>query len=204
MQVMTNGKQRLEEVEESYGGREVGVVLMASSHEILAFDRGAADILNGSSQGPLQAGPEVHIPREILESIRRIKPGTLSPLRTHFQIGELNYVCSTYLMEFGSTDFPLSTITVHIERDLSASEALLDVINEYHLTGREQEVLRGIAIGLTSKEVANRMNISPNTVKAFLRLIMIKMGVTTRSGIVGRLLEHSAGRHVAESRMLVK
>jgi hypothetical protein len=36
------------------------------------------------------------------------------------------------------------------------------------------------------------MAISPNTVKAFLRLIMIKMGVPTRAGIVGRLLDQNA------------
>ena len=41
--------------------------------------------------------------------------------------------------------------------------------------------------GLTSKEIAVRMGISPNTVKAFLRLVMVKMGVSTRSGIVGRI-----------------
>ncbi len=35
--------------------------------------------------------------------------------------------------------------------------------------------------------IAVRMNISPNTVKAFLRLVMVKMGATTRSGIVGRI-----------------
>jgi DNA-binding CsgD family transcriptional regulator len=30
------------------------------------------------------------------------------------------------------------------------------------------------------------MAISPNTVKAFLRMIMVKMGVSTRSAIVGK------------------
>jgi DNA-binding CsgD family transcriptional regulator len=33
------------------------------------------------------------------------------------------------------------------------------------------------------------MNISPNTVKAFLRLIMIKMGVSRRVGILSKVLE---------------
>ena len=40
--------------------------------------------------------------------------------------------------------------------------------------------------GFTNKEVGQRMNISPNTVKAFLKLIMMKMGVSTRSGIIGK------------------
>ena len=42
--------------------------------------------------------------------------------------------------------------------------------------------------GLSSKEIANRMNVSPNTVKAFLRLIMIKTGVSSRSAVVGKIM----------------
>jgi len=42
--------------------------------------------------------------------------------------------------------------------------------------------------GLTSKEIADRMNISPNTVKAFIRQIMMKTRASTRSGIVGKVL----------------
>jgi DNA-binding CsgD family transcriptional regulator len=32
------------------------------------------------------------------------------------------------------------------------------------------------------------MKISPNTVKAFLRIVMVKMGVSTRSGILGKVI----------------
>ena len=39
--------------------------------------------------------------------------------------------------------------------------------------------------GLTNKEIASRMSISANTVRAFIRMIMVKLGVSTRSGIVG-------------------
>ena len=46
-------------------------------------------------------------------------------------------------------------------------------------------------MGLSTKGLAREMNISPNTVNAFLRLIMIKMGVTTRAGVVGKVLEQN-------------
>jgi DNA-binding CsgD family transcriptional regulator len=59
----------------------------------------------------------------------------------------------------------------------------------YGLTDREREVMEGVSLGLTTKMLGDRMNISPNTVNAFLRMIMIKLGVTTRAGIVGKLLE---------------
>ena len=42
--------------------------------------------------------------------------------------------------------------------------------------------------GLSSKEIANRMDVSPNTVKTFLRLIMIKMGVSSRAAIVAKVI----------------
>ena len=41
--------------------------------------------------------------------------------------------------------------------------------------------------GLTSKEIGQEMSISPNTVKAFLRSAMTKMGVSTRAGLIGRI-----------------
>jgi DNA-binding CsgD family transcriptional regulator len=56
-----------------------------------------------------------------------------------------------------------------------------------HLTPREQETVRLLANGFTNKEIAARMGVSVNTVKAFLRSVMLKLGVTTRAGIVGRL-----------------
>ena len=55
----------------------------------------------------------------------------------------------------------------------------------FHLTEREREVVELLIQGLTNKEIAGRMNISPNTVRAFIRMVMGKLGVSTRSGIVG-------------------
>jgi len=62
--------------------------------------------------------------------------------------------------------------------------------NQFHLTCREKEIVTLLSEGLTSKEIAGRMRISSNTVKAFLRQIMSKMGVSNRSGILGKALRH--------------
>lgn len=60
------------------------------------------------------------------------------------------------------------------------------------LTPREQETVALLADGLTNKEISARMGVSVNTVKAFVRSVMLKLGVTTRAGIVGRLLQVTA------------
>ena len=75
-----------------------------------------------------------------------------------------------------------------LERYSSGVEALTELTQQFDLTTREREVVELLLQGLTSKEIATRMNISPNTVKAFLRLVMVKMDVSTRSGIVGKMV----------------
>jgi DNA-binding CsgD family transcriptional regulator len=81
-------------------------------------------------------------------------------------------------------------ITFHLQRDASPNGAILQIVSRCGLTPREEAVLRGISIGLTTKEIAQRLNISPNTVKTYLHSIMIKLRVTTRAAIVGKLLNY--------------
>ena len=63
---------------------------------------------------------------------------------------------------------------------------------KFHLTARERETLHFPLQGMTSKEIATGMGISPHTVQAFLRLVMSKMQVSTRSGILGRIFDISS------------
>jgi DNA-binding NarL/FixJ family response regulator len=82
-------------------------------------------------------------------------------------------------------------VALRLQRAHSVSETLDHVAANYHLTEREHETLRGVANGLTSKEMAFRMNISANTVKVFLRFIMIKVGVNTRTELAAKILTES-------------
>jgi DNA-binding NarL/FixJ family response regulator len=49
------------------------------------------------------------------------------------------------------------------------------------LTGREEEVLRWLAKGLTNKEIAQRLNLSEGTVKNYVTTIFQKFGVQDRT-----------------------
>jgi len=171
---------------------DVGLVLMDLSLNLIACDRGAASILNYASQSGASPGGLANLPTELLDMLRNRQPNDSSPLKTHIRIGLCEYVCRAYFVEGPEGVFVQPILALHLERDLSASDAASEVGSRYNLTEREMEALKGILIGLGSKEVAERMNISPNTVKAFLRLIMIKMGVTTRAGIVAKVLQNRA------------
>jgi DNA-binding CsgD family transcriptional regulator len=77
-----------------------------------------------------------------------------------------------------------------IERTSRRNDCLRRLIQQFKLTPREREAVMFLAEGLTSKEIALKMNVSPHTVESFLRMVMIKLGVTTRSGIVGKVSGH--------------
>lgn len=74
-----------------------------------------------------------------------------------------------------------------LERSANEAGELAEICMRFRLTPREQEAVELLFEGLTNKEIANRMEISAHTVKAFLRLVMVKMSVSTRSGIVGKI-----------------
>jgi DNA-binding CsgD family transcriptional regulator len=170
---------------------EVGLVLLDLSLKLIGYDRGAAAILNSHPAGPRPDAARF-LPSEILDILRGRKLTDSSPVKTHFRMGKIDYMCRAYLLESYTGLAPEPMVALHLERVSSTSDAICEVGNKFSLTDREQEVLRGVSMGLTSKEVADRMNISPNTVKAFLRLIMIKMGVTTRGGIVANILTRAS------------
>lgn len=58
----------------------------------------------------------------------------------------------------------------------------------FHLSPRQREAVWGVMQGFTTKEIAAQMRVSPHTVKQFIRQSMEKLGVTTRAGIVGRIV----------------
>jgi DNA-binding CsgD family transcriptional regulator len=67
--------------------------------------------------------------------------------------------------------------------------SISEIGGRYNLSARELEAVEFLLSGLTSKEIADRMKISTNTVKATLRVVMIKMGVSTRSGVIAKIIQ---------------
>lgn len=52
------------------------------------------------------------------------------------------------------------------------------------LTPRQAELLRGLALGLTNKELSVRIGVTQETVKGYLKDVYRRLGVTTRAGAV--------------------
>jgi DNA-binding CsgD family transcriptional regulator len=179
---------------------EEGVVLMNFSLQVIACDAGADAILRSHSQRSRTQGVALVIPEEILSLTISYKHGHMASGRTSVQIGGYQYICRAYVMEPQNRAATQPMVMLHLQRDTAAADAVRQIAREYDLTDREEQALLGLARGLTSREVAEEMDISPHTVKAYVRLIMIKMGVSRRAAIVGKLLEYNGGLNESSSR----
>jgi len=101
--------------------------------------------------------------------------------------GKRRYICKTFQVNcIGHASLHIAFAVV-LERAVAGCLTTTELSEQFALTHRECETVEYLLQGLTSKEIASRMNISPNTVKAFLRLVMVKMKVSTRSGIAGKI-----------------
>jgi DNA-binding CsgD family transcriptional regulator len=62
------------------------------------------------------------------------------------------------------------------------------IFRQWNLSRREQDIVRLLLEGRYNKEIANNLNLSPNTVKSYMKLLSRKVGVSGRTGLIGRLL----------------
>ena len=128
-----------------------------------------------------------------------------------FHSAKRTYLCRSFPLDLARNNKPENhkgngsgqsegLLVVMLERRSNEAVSIAEITARYGLTAREQETVQFLLEGFTSKEIAQRMKISPNTLKAFIRLVMVKMGVSTRSGIIGKVvgprvgLESGAGR----------
>lgn len=168
-------------------GTEVGFVLLDSTLDPVLLNRSAAEILCYPLKPAQQCQHSFLAERVRIMLVASYSSGG-SPIVSEFRSGKRLYHCRVFRLDAQVKDYSQLSLAVLFERGSSASLSFTQVAQKYHLTTREQQVLEFLLQGLTSKEIADRMNISTNTVKAFLRLIMIKMGVSTRSGILGKAI----------------
>ena len=114
-------------------------------------------------------------------------PGRVSVCK-EFLSGSRHYVCQLFDVHLPGKSSKGSSLALLFERSAGAKGDAAKICQQYHLTPREAEAVRLLILGLASKEIAARMRISPNTVKVFLRLAMVKMGASSRSGIMSKFI----------------
>jgi DNA-binding CsgD family transcriptional regulator len=165
-----------------------GFLLLDSSLNPLFVNSAAAEILSYPRKPEKQKKLDDFLVTKIRSTLFSERASRASSPVTTFQSGRRVYQCRSYRFNAFAKGEPGASLAVLLERSPRGPIPLVHVSEKFHLTNREQEVFQYLSDGRTTKEIALGMEISPNTVKAFLRVIMLKMGVSTRSGIVGKAI----------------
>jgi DNA-binding CsgD family transcriptional regulator len=154
----------------------------------MAFNREAAAILGFRSKSENDRCQALQVPDDIADHLDwdDLKYGRAFTI--DFQVGRRRYCCHASPMILCSLSLPSPLVSLTLQRNCSTDEVLSAAALRFNLTAREREALKGISSGLTSKEVAERMKISPNTVKVYARTVMMKLGVTTRAAVLAKIL----------------
>lgn len=79
--------------------------------------------------------------------------------------------------------FDIMQLSRDLEKHAMIEERLLTPPEDYQLSEREQEVLDLVANGLSSKEIASRLNIAVNTVNTHRKSITRKTGIKSVAGL---------------------
>jgi DNA-binding CsgD family transcriptional regulator len=167
---------------------DAGFLLLDSSLRPIYANQDAAGILCYPTVPKVSKALMQVIKKRIDSLLCGHVPSAGNPSLVEFTSGKRRYLLRAFYLD-SQVNQPLQpTYAVLIERGHHVLLELAHVSNQYNLTNREIETMRLLLGGLTSKEIASHMKISPNTVKVFLRQIMLKMGVTTRAGIIGKFV----------------
>jgi DNA-binding CsgD family transcriptional regulator len=165
-----------------------GLLLLDSSLSPMWFNREAVQILGYPDNVESLTNSEFLLRETIRSRLLTPSPAGESVFVKELQSGLRCYSCRAFPIDSHPEELCQPTTAVLLERARLGSIPLSQVCQHFNLTQREQEVLMHLLQGIRNKEIADRMNISSSTVRAFLRLIMIKMGVSSRSAIVGKIL----------------
>lgn len=165
-----------------------GFLLLNGSLQPVAFNAEAVQILAYPTKPDGIRYKDVFLKDKIRSSLLNHQNGSQQTFVKEYRSGGRQYVCRAFKIDCVARADALFTTALLLERHCSTATELHDLLLQFDLTPREQEAVMLLVEGLTSKEIAQRMKISPNTVKAFLRLVMVKMDVSTRSGIVGKIV----------------
>ncbi len=167
---------------------EPGFVLLDEHCHPVTFNRAALQILAFPTKPDQIKQPTVFLKDTVASNLLNSQGKYRLEFVREYQSGGRRYACRAFQLHSNGTAKPGLAVALLLERHTSTGDALGDLTRQFDLTEREIQTVALLLEGLTSKEIATRMDISPNTVKAFLHLVMLKMGVSTRSAIIGKIV----------------
>jgi DNA-binding CsgD family transcriptional regulator len=159
-----------------------GLVLLDSEWRVISANAEAFAALQAGIQDPSSAH-------------QHILDGLATEIARHMQTGKGPKTfayggCTCTVMRFSCAYGTGDQSNVGIIRRTGDNSRFITSFSEvFNLTPRESQSLALCVRGHGTKEIAHKMGISVSTAKSFLRLVSIKMGVTSRAEILSKVLD---------------
>jgi DNA-binding CsgD family transcriptional regulator len=182
----------MKESSSSKSTSRVGILLLNSQLRPVHYNSEAADILGYPQKSREVPALETVLPTTHFQLATLNKPAV--PVVLAFTSGRRRYLCRAFQLDAnGSADGRFQPrVVLVLERELKNPTDTTRWSEMFQLTTRECETVKLLLRGLTSKEIASEMSISPNTVKSFLKLAMAKVGASNRAALIARILEKAS------------
>jgi DNA-binding CsgD family transcriptional regulator len=164
---------------------DVGLILLDASFKPRASNREAVRVLAFPTEPERIQRVDAFLTDKVRASLLARSGRQDSTFVHEFRSGKRRYTCTAFRLG-ESPDASGAAVLLLLQRPVHRFVDLAQITSEYDLTPRERESVEFLVQGLTTKDIATRMKVSPSTVSAFLRLVMVKMGTNSRAGIVGR------------------
>ena len=165
-----------------------GFILLGDGYNPIAFNNAALQILAYPTEPNKINHPLLLVRDKVKFRLIKVNGGNEVKFVSELISGRRKYNCRAFQFNLDCSKAGSVRAALLLERQSHVNGGLVGVLEQFNLTPREIETVTLLIEGLTSKQIAERMKISPNTVKAFLRIVMVKMDVSTRSGIVGKII----------------
>jgi DNA-binding NarL/FixJ family response regulator len=164
-----------------------GLIIVDATLNLMASNAEALNILAFPRTGLEIAESKSIVAERLRSQISHPHTYNGSPAVLQLRSGMRTYICHAFPVDLLSNTCKQAYVLM-LERETHPALTLEEICARYNLTPREQQVVSYLVRGLTSKEIADQMQISAHTVKAFLRLVMVKLNVSTRSGVIGKIV----------------
>lgn len=157
-----------------------GLVLLDGDLHVLAANREAVAAVHPESLSPAQ-----HTLDDLAAEIARRMQAGKGP--NTFVYGGCTCTVMRFSCAYGNAGEQINVGIIRRAGDDSRFVASFSRV--FNLTRREGEALAMCLRGHGTKEIAHEMGITVSTAKSFLRLVCIKMGVTSRAEILSKVLD---------------
>ena len=192
-EVSARAKELIPQPSERTNSHSAGLILLDASLRPLNADEEAVSILSYPETPRRNKGFDNLLVRRIDSLLPKPNGNQRPRFSTVVTSGKRQYQLRVFTLKSHMANGAGPSLAILLERNHRAPLDLGLVAQEFRLTQRETETLGLLMQGHATKQIACRMDISPNTAKAFLRSLMFKTGACDRSGILARILQFSQG-----------